>query len=159
MKFSNSFKKELRQKGTERMRIKNPWTALGIMSAAGFLKKGATEFFQMQAAMVYLKGVDMVRDLLFYQIGIMCCVVFFAFGFVFMQAALVFCFPMEEAMRIKAAFFLGFIDLAGALLALFYLTSSKRWLEQASRYNAYLRGFVQEEKEKDLFRAGRPKIF
>lgn len=156
MKFSESFKKELRgEKEKRRMKVKNPWAALGMLSAAGFLKKSAVDFFQMQTAMAYLKGVDMVRDLLFYQIGIMSCVIFFAFGFVFIQTAAVFCFPMEDAVRLKAAFIMGFIDLAGAAWALFYLTSSKRWLEQAAKYNSYLRGFIQDENQKSFFSGQR----
>lgn len=131
-----------------REKMKNPWLALGLMGAAGLLKKNALRFTQTQVAIAYLKGIDVLRDVLFYQVGLIFCVIFFTFGFVLMQVAVIFAFPVTEAARLKIFFAAGLLDLTIALGVLLFLTSSKLWIRQAAKHNTYLKELMEENKRK-----------
>ena len=131
------------------MKINRAWMAAGLTGAAHLArqcKKNAFELIQLQAAMVYLKGIEMVRDLLLYQIGILICVIFLIFGVILMEAGLVFYFPMEFKTRVTVLFGVGAFDCLTALALLGYFASSGHWLKQAARYNECLEGLLEEDR-------------
>ncbi len=111
---------------------------LALMSLIGKCKENAFEIAQIYGATAYLKGVSMVRDLFLYQVGVLACVMLLVFGVILMEVAIVFYAPVETPNRWVLAFVVGGINfLVGAIL-LGYFASSKRWLRQASKYNAWI---------------------
>lgn len=134
----------------ERGKVKNPWLTLGLMGAAGFLRKSAARFTQTQFAIAYLKGLDLVRDVIFYQIAVMFCVLFFTFGFFLMQAAVLFVLNVSDEARLKLLFAAGLLNFVIALGALLFLTSSKVWIGVASKHNGLLKELMEENK-KNIF--------
>lgn len=117
------------------------------MEAAGILRqcqKNAGELVRIQAARIYLKGVDIVRDLFLYQLGVLVAAVFLTFGVILIEGAVIFFLPFEPNMRGIAAFLIGGFDVLAGLFFLSYFASSKRWLRQAAKYNAFIEDFVEE---------------
>ncbi len=124
-----------------------PWITAAIVGASAVirgLKKNAVEMAKIQGAMAYLRGVEILRDLLIYQLGILACVIFLVFGVILMQAAMIFCLALEGQARIFAAFGVGLFDFSVALGLIVYFISSKRWLREAAKYNAWVDEFLEE---------------
>ena len=125
------------------------WIVAGLAGTAELInrcRKNAREFVRIQTALVYLKGVDVVRTLFLYQIGVLVCVIFLVFGVVLIEAAGIFYFPMEFQARIHMAFIVGFLDSLTALIFLGYFASSRRWLHQAAKYNSFVEEFMEDKE-------------
>lgn len=135
----------------EQANMKQPknflWTLLrGTAGVWRVLRKNAVDMARIQGAMVYLKGVEIVRDLLVYQLGLLACVIFLVFGVMMMQAAVIFLLPPGQ-IRVFTALGIGALDFFVSLGLLGYFVSSSRWLREAAKYNDQVRD-VLEETEK-----------
>jgi hypothetical protein len=130
------------------MKENRMWAAVGWLAAVrliGKCKKNALEIAQIYGATAYLKGVQVVRDFFIYQIGILACTMLLVLGAIIMEVAVVLYIPVENSTRVILAFVAGGINfLIGAIL-LRYFASSKRWLRQASKYNAWVKATMEEE--------------
>lgn len=137
------------------MKLKmNPRLAMTGMFAASslfkILRHNAGEFLKIKTAIAYLKGVEVIRDLFLYQLGILICVMFLVFGVILIEGALVFFLPLQPGERATLAFIVGAVDSLGALACLAYFSSSGRWLRQAQKYSEFLNGFMDEAEEDSL---------
>lgn len=129
------------------MRRNGGWVAAGVLEAAGILRqcrKNAGELVRIQAARIYLKSVDIVRDLFLYQLGVLMAAVFLTFGVILIEGAAIFLLPLEPKMRGIIALLTGGFDVLAAFVFLRHFASSERWLRQASKYNAFLEEFLEE---------------
>ena len=120
-----------------------------MLAATGLIrqsKKNAGEWIRIQTAVVYLKGVEIIRDLFLYRLGILICVTFLVFGAILMEGGIVLLLPFESGERAVLTLLLGGFDFLGALGFLIYFCSSKRWLRQAQKYHAFLNEFMDETK-------------
>lgn len=138
------------------MKLNRHWAAAGLQGAASLVrlcKKNAGELFRVQTAMVYLKGVEIFRELFLYQIGILVCVMFLVFGIILIQGAVIFFISWEAKIRMAAMVIMGGLDFSVALAFLVYLGSSKRWLRQASKYNECVEELI--ERDSPFFRNGK----
>jgi hypothetical protein len=140
-------------KGTDDpMKIRQSWVTAALWGATALFKqcrKNANELVKIQTAMVYLKGVEILRDLLFYQMGIQVCVVFLVFGVILMQGGVLFYFPLSPQARATTALLLGALDSLTAFSFLAYFSSSKRWLKQAARYNLEVEDIIEKNVHSD----------
>lgn len=130
------------------MKSKQAWFEAGVAGASALFnlfRKNAFSVLQIQSAIAYLKGVEIVRDILFYQLGLMLCVSFLVFGVILIQGAAIFFISMEPLTRAMVALVLGFLDSGIALGVLIYFMSSKRWLRQAAKYNSTVENIWEEE--------------
>jgi hypothetical protein len=137
-----------RRKG-ESMKSNRKWATVGWLAAMqlfGKVKKNAFDIAQIYGATAYLKGVLMVREFFLYQIGLLVCVLLLVFGGILMEVAAVFYIPAETSTRVLLCFTLGGVNFLIGVIVLGYFSSSKRWLRQASKYNALLKA-VMEEKD------------
>lgn len=131
------------------MKTNYRWAARGWLSVVqlmGTCRKNAFEIAQIYGATTYLKGVQLVRDLFLYQMGILAAVVLLVFGLILMEIAALVYVPLTPSVRCMLAFILGGIHVVTGIIFLGYLVSSKRWLEQASKYNAWLKSSLEEEE-------------
>ena len=131
------------------MKFRPSWAAVGMLAATGLIqqsKKNAGEWIRIQTAIVYLKGVEIIRDLFLYQLGILICVTFLVFGVILIEGGIVFFLPLESGKRAVLTLLLGGFDFLGALSFLIYFCSSRRWLRQAQKYHAFLDEFMDEAK-------------
>ena len=131
------------------MKFRQSWAAVGMLAAAGLIrqsKKNASEWVRIQTAIVYLKGVEIVRDLFLYQLGVLICVMFLVFGVILMEGGTVFFLPLQPGERASLTLLLGTVDFFGALGFLVYFCSSGRWLRKAQKYHAFLDEFMEETK-------------
>ncbi len=130
------------------MKADRKWAAAGLLAVAGLLgkcKQNAFEIAQIYGVTTYLKGVQMVRGFFLYQIGILACVMLLVFGVILMEGAVIFYIPVETSARILLVFVLGGINFLTGAICLGYAASSKRWLRQASKYNAWVAASMEEE--------------
>ena len=130
------------------MKFRPGWTTVGMLATAGFIrqsKKNAGEWMKIQTAIVYLKGVEIIRDLFLYQLGILICVMFLVFGVILIEGGMVFFLPLEAVQRASLTLLLGSADFFGALFCLLYFCSSGRWLRQAQKYHMFLDEFMKGE--------------
>ena len=119
---------------------------LGAVSLAQQLKKNAGELVRVQTATLYLKSVEILRDLFLYQIGILVCVVVLVFGIILIQGAVAFFIPLSAKARLVTVLTMGFLDSSIALGVLAYFASSRRWLKQAAKYNECLEELVEKRQ-------------
>lgn len=140
------------------MKIHRHWVTAALLGSAGLFrqcKKNAGELIRIQTAVVFLKGVDILRDLFLLQIALQVCVVFLVFGIILMQGGLIFYLPVAAQMRVLLALIFGAADSLGALSLLIYFGSSKRWLRQAAKYNESVEDLM--EGREWLRRNGAPR--
>lgn len=133
------------------MRMNRKWAALGMFAAAqlaGKCKKNAFEAVQIYGATAYLKGVRIVRDFFLYQMGILACVLFVVFGAICMEGAVIFYLPVQASTKLLLVFILGVGHFLTGGLILCWLASSKLWLQQASKYNAWVAASMQKNLKK-----------
>ena len=131
------------------MKLRPSWAAAGILAASGLIRqsrKNAGEWIRIQTAIVYLKGVEIVRDLFMYQLGVLICVTFLVFGIILIEGGMVFFLPLEAGQRAWLTLALGAADFFTAFGFLIYFCSSSRWLRQAQKYHTFLDEFMEEEK-------------
>jgi len=132
------------------MKLNPSWKTAGILAAAGLLnqcRKNAGEFIRIQTAIAYLRGVEILRDLFLYQLGILVCVVFLVFGVILIEGTLIFYLPLQTSVRVFAGLCLGVFDSLTALGFLVYFLSSARWLRQAEKYHDYLEEFMDQARD------------
>ena len=75
------------------MKFRPSWAAMGMLAATGLIrqsKKNAGEWIRIQTAIVYLKGVEIIRDLFLYYLGILICVTFLVFGVILIEGGIFF---------------------------------------------------------------------
>ena len=104
------------------MKINPSWAAVGSLAAAGLIqqsKKNAGEWIRIQTAIVYLKTVEILRDLFLYQLGVLICVMFLVFGVILIEGGLVFFLPLQPGERAGLTVILGAVDFLTALGFLF----------------------------------------
>ena len=131
------------------MKFRPSWAVVGMLAATGLIrqsKKNAGEWIRIQTAIVYLKGVEIIRDLFLYQLGVLICVMFLVFGVILIEGGMVFFLPLEPGKRTALILLLGGFNFLGALGFLIYFCSSQRWLRQAQKYHAFLDEFMDETK-------------
>lgn len=129
------------------MKVNREWAAAGLLAVVqliGKCKDNALEIAQIHGAIAYLKGVHMVRDFFLYQIGVLACVMFLVFGLILMEAAVIFYIPVGTSTRLILAFVLGGVHFLTGVIILGYFASSKRWLRQAAKYNAWIEASMEE---------------
>ena len=129
------------------MKFNRTWAAAGLIGAANLVrecKKNAVDLVRIQTATVYLKGVEILRDLFLYQVATLVCVVFLVFGVILMEGAAIFYVPASTVSKTMMAFIVGALDSLTALAVLGYFASSKRWLKRAVKHNACLEELMEE---------------
>ena len=132
------------------MKFRQSWTAVGMLAAAGLIrqsKKNMGQWIRIQTAIVYLKGVEIIRDLFLYQLGVLICVMFLVFGVILIEGGMVLFLHLQSGERAGLTLLLGAVDFLGALSFLIYFCSSRRWLRQAQKYHAFLDEFMEETKD------------
>ena len=131
------------------MKFRTSWAALGMLAATGLIRQGrknAGEWIRIQTAIAYLKGVEILRDLFLYQLGILICVMFLVFGVILIEGGIIFFLSVLPEARVGLTLLLGAVDFLGAAGFLVYFCSSTRWLRQAQKYHAFLDEFIEDVK-------------
>jgi hypothetical protein len=140
------------------MKLNPGWTTTGLLAAGGLIRvcrKSAGRFFRIQSTTLYLKSVEIVRDLFLYQLGILICAVFLVFGVILIQVAAIFYLPLSQETKVGVCLFVGLFDFMAALGTLLYLSSSSRWLRQAKKYDKFLEEFLDQTQ--DLYEHRHPR--
>lgn len=131
------------------MKLNRRWAAVGFLAVAqlmGKCKKNTFEIARIYGATAYLKGVSIARDLFLCQIGILAGVMFLVIGTVLVEGSVIFILPAASSLRGVLILIFGIVDLLIGFICLGYLASSKRWLLQASKYNAWLKASLEEKE-------------
>ena len=130
------------------MKVDRKWISVGFLAAIqlmGRCKKNTLEIAKIYGATAYLKGVQMLRDFLLYQISILACVMLLVLGIILMEAAVVFFIPVQMSTRAIVAFVFGGINVLTGGLILASFASSERWLWQAAKYNAFIKASMEKD--------------
>lgn len=120
------------------MKLRQAWVIaelLGAFKLFGQYKRNSAEWVSIQSAMILLKSVNVARDLVIYQIGIMACVVALVFSGIVMEIAVILCTNMSLQSKFIAIFITASINFALTLGCLSYFLASGRWLAHAAKYN------------------------